>query len=553
MLMKHPYKTIYNLGILALWTVCTLLSGCSSEKPTHLEPRLATLAATDITRTSATLHGTATVEGDTDMPKLLFRYGDTETMPLSTVEVEPHGAEVDLPISGLTAGTTYYYILQGSNGRTSTTSNTTTFTTQPNANPKVASLTLLSHGPTSAIVNYDITDDGGEQVSETGCYVCLASDPTNKQKYTAENLDGKAGTQKLRIGGLQRNASYQVAAFAKNSIGETVGESISYTTTEAILLNEAGELSELMGESIYDHTSLSIAGPMNGDDLSCLRKMMGRNPDNTATPGKLTDIDMTDVRIVTGGGPYNASRYTQDHVIGQGLFAYCDQLTHVVLPADATTLEKDAFSHCISLRKIEIAAGLNSVLPSSDCPAMETITVSPANANYSSQDGVLLNSKGTQIVWFPMGKTGEYTLPSTITSVGDYAFRQSNIETFCFPDNLTDIGQGAFMDSKVREVKLPDCLRLVATGTFQGCSQLKVVRLGTQTERICAYAFDGCPLTDLYIASPHPPTCEENAFATKTASYLTTCVLHVPKGQKKTYEYHKEWGKFAHIVEDSSL
>lgn len=56
--------------------------------------------------------------------------------------------------------------------------------------------------------------------------------------------------------------------------------------------------------------------------------------------------------------------------------------------------------------------------------------VSPANAYYKSQDGVLLNAEGNKIVWFPMGKKGKYTLPSAFTSIGAYAFKECSIEAF---------------------------------------------------------------------------------------------------------------------------
>ena len=539
-----------------LYIICVLMGmatavGCSSDKPTYLEPRLNTLDATDITRTTATLHGTVSLEGETDMPKLLFRYGTTESMDLFTAEVQPQGAEVNLPIEGLTAGTTYYYVLEGSNGRITTTGNVMSFTTQPNVNPTLQPLSLLSHGPTSAIVTYEISDDGGEPVTETGCYVYLTDAPESKRKCVVDNFDGSVGKQKLRIGDLQRNSNYQMVPFAKNSVGETTGDPVSYTTSDAVVLDEAGELKMLMGDNLYDLTSLSLAGAMNGDDLSCLRQMMGRDPSGAATEGKLTDIDMTDVEIVSGGGPYGASRYVQDGVIGQGLFADCDKLTRVTLPTSATTLEKDAFEGCTSLRKIVIAANIRSLLPSSGCTTLEDISVSSANANYSSQDGVLLNAGGTEIVWFPMGKKGEYTLPSTVTAIADYAFKECSIETFRFPDGLKTLGQGAFMDSQVKEVSLPDQLKQIPTGTFQNCTQLQVVRLGSKIELITAYAFDQCPLTDLYVGAEFPPVCEANAFSfSKGTSFTSTCVLHVPAGTKKAYQAHSKWKIFTHITEN---
>lgn len=64
--------------IIYLGMMLAFLTACSSEKPTHLEPHLATLPASDITRNEAILHGLVSLEGETIMPTLTFRYGETE-------------------------------------------------------------------------------------------------------------------------------------------------------------------------------------------------------------------------------------------------------------------------------------------------------------------------------------------------------------------------------------------------------------------------------------------------------------------------------------------
>lgn len=274
-----------NIRFLALLIGNMMMAGCSnSDKPAYLEPHLITTEATHITRTEATLNGSATIEGETEMPKLLFRYGTSESMNLNTSEVHAQGADVSLVLTGLKAGTTYYYMLQGNNGRTTTTSNMMSFTTQPNISPKLSSATLLSHGPMSAFVSYEITDDGGEPMTETGCYVYLTGEPENKQKCIVENFDGKKGKIKLRIGNLERNAHYEFQPFARNMVGETIGTAIKYDTSDAITLNETGELIQLMGNHLYEYTQLTIAGTLNGEDLSCMRMMMGRDNDNAVTP-----------------------------------------------------------------------------------------------------------------------------------------------------------------------------------------------------------------------------------------------------------------------------
>ena len=564
--MKH---LIINLAIIIL------MASCSSDKPSYLEPHLSTLAATDITRNEATLNGIAEIEGDADMPQLYFRYGTTEnmdqTVPITTEnEKISKQNNVSFRLKNLIASNTYYYMLQGSNGRTITSGNMMNFTTLPNEKPKVGNTTLLSHGPTSAFVSYNIIEDGGENITETGCYYELASQSAtetlsekenmqkefpgkNATKEILTNYSGGLGQQKLLIGKLTLNTTYKIWPYAKSRMGETIGDCITYTTTsDAIMLKEAGELQFLLGNNLYDYTSLTLAGPMNGDDLNCLRKMMGRNLDESDTPGKLASIDMTDVKIVAGGGPYGANRYVQDHVIGQGLFANCDYLTNVILPTDVTTIEKDAFMNCKSLAKIEIPASVSNLLPSSGCTALRDIEVSEANSNYSSDNGVLLNAQQTNILWFPMGKQGEYSLPNTITSIGNYAFKECSIETFILPDNMKEIGQGAFMDSKVKEVKLPANLKRIPTSTFQGCKQLKVVRIGSKTEAISDYAFDLCPLTDIYVEAKLPPVCSSHAFTTRGTSFLNTCIVHVPTEKAAFYKGDVIWKQFKNIKSDSS-
>lgn len=564
--MKH---LIINLAIIIL------MASCSSDKPSYLEPHLSTLAATDITRNEATLNGIAEIEGDADMPQLYFRYGTTEnmdqTVPITTEnEKISKQNNVSFRLKNLIASNTYYYMLQGSNGRTITSGNMMNFTTLPNEKPKVGNTILLSHGPTSAFVSYNILEDGGENITETGCYYELASQSATEAQSEKENMEkefpgknatkeiltnysGGLGQQKLLIGKLTLNTTYKIWPYAKSRMGETIGDCITYTTTsDAIMLKEAGELQFLLGNNLYDYPSLTLAGPMNGDDLNCLRKMMGRNLDESDTPGKLASIDMTDVKIVAGGGPYGANRYVQDHVIGQGLFANCDYLTNVILPTDVTTIEKDAFMNCKSLAKIEIPASVSNLLPSSGCTALRDIEVSEANSNYSSDNGVLLNAQQTNILWFPMGKQGEYSLPSTITSIGNYAFKECSIEIFILPDNMNEIGQGAFMDSKVKEVKLPANLKRIPTSTFQGCKQLKVVRIGSKTEAISDYAFDLCPLTDIYVEAKLPPVCSPHAFTTRGTSFLNTCIVHVPTGKAAFYKGDVIWKQFKNIKSDSS-
>lgn len=546
---------MFNRLYITFVAVVALLCSCSSDKPDSLEPHLQTLPATDITRTEATILGRCQTDNDADMPQLWFRYGADESMSERSEALEAADGSVSMRLRNLTAGTTYYYMLQGGNGTAVLSGETLNFTTLPNLQPTIGDVKVLSSSPMSVIVGYRIADDGGDEIAESGCRIsrqdgAAMSDGEKETTIMQTGSVGADGFYRLRIGNLHPSTAYTICPFAKNRNGEAVGEPLSFTTPTAVVLDEAGMLSVVIGDDIYKYTTISIAGPLNGDDLRTLRHMAGRGIDGGATNGRLADIDISGARIVAGGGVYDAARYSEDDVVGVGLFAACNNLKNIKLPMDVVRIEKDAFLNCSSLRSIVIPATVSSIVPSAGCTSLEKISVSGANTAYTSRDGVLLSGDAKSILWFPMGKRGDYALPATVTAVGPYAFRECSIEKFVFPAGLTKIGECAFYDSKVREVALPSTLNMLPTGVFQKCSDLKTVRLGDDVELLSDYVFDGCPLTDLYITAPLPPVCGSNTFATTGTDFVKTCRLHVPKGRKKYYRANAKWNVFDNIVEE---
>lgn len=525
------------------------LTAChSNDAPDSFEPQLFADGAVGVTRNEAELQGSVVLQGNTDVPSLYFRYGTTDAMEQMTAKLTPTDGKVKAQIGGLTAGTGYRYCLESDNGRVVLRSNVMTFTTIPNERPTVSALTPSSRGPVSIVVRYEITDDGGEEITGTGCEITETENGETRTIHAKED-DLSVGTVSILVSGLRQNTSYSLRAFATNKVGTATSDELDITTQNAVTLYEAGELAMLMGDDIFGYTDLSFVGPMNGDDLLCLRRMMGRDGDGTATPGLLADVDMTDANIVSGGGSYGSARYTENNVVGYGLFAGCDRLQRVMLPNSATVIEKDALLGCSSLQQLNIPAAATSVTPSDGCTALSNISVSDANTSYRGIDGVLFNADATRIVWFPIGKSGDYTLPESVTSIGDYAFRGCSVTRFTLPDNLTELGQAVFYNSLIEEIAMPAKLRLVPTGTFQKCSRLTIVRLGAATELISDYVFDGCPLKHIYIDAQYPPVCNADAFSTTDGYDLkANCTLHVPASHMAQYKADRNWGGFANIV-----
>ena len=560
------------LGAALTAVLCVLgLASCSSDKPDNFEPQLQTLEAIDITRNEATMVGQCHTTGATEMPQLWFCYGDDPSMSQKTAVLTPadnNGGKPDgtvvYRLNQLTPSTTYYYKLQGGSGNVVLSGEQLSFTTQPNAKPTTGKVTVLGISPLSAIVSYSISETGGDPITESGCYLSrqdggtmgdattsTGSGNTIKLVQTGDADDN--GMFRLRIGGLQPEVAYSIRPFAANKNGEDVGEAVSFVTTSTSIINDAGQLTELVGDDKYRFTTLSIAGFLNGDDLRTLRDMAGCDNEGKATAGQLSDIDLSGAQIAEGGKAYAEGHFTQTNVVGKAMLASCEKLKRIVLPLQTTKIEADAFRNCSSLHTIEVPTLVESIETSAGCTALSEINVQAGNSHYSSKDGVLLSGDGKSILWFPMGKEGEYTLPSTVTTVGDYAFRNCRIETFHFADGLTSIGKYAFYNSSVKEVSLPSTVKHIPTGLFQKCADLTTVHLGKSTEMLGDYVFDGCPITNLYISAPTPPYCSNNTFASSGNNIFSTCRVHVPKNRRIYYRGDMIWAQFKRIVEEEIL
>jgi hypothetical protein len=86
--------------------------------------------------------------------------------------------------------------------------------------------------------------------------------------------------------------------------------------------------------------------------------------------------------------------------------------------------------------------------------------VDPLNSAYSSVDGVLFNQIKTTLVEYPSGKVGSYTILTSATTIGDYAFSECfSLTSVTIPNSVTSIGAGAFGGTSLSSVTIPAALR----------------------------------------------------------------------------------------------
>ena len=534
-----------------LWTaISVLLAGCSgSIEPDNLEPVLEMLPAHDITRTEAVVSARIHKRGNGQLTYARFRYGETEDTQLQMALEDPTADVASVCLRNLKPGTSYFCSLEAGTATASLKSSTITFTTQPNEAPTISAPIPLSTGPLGIIVEFEIVSDGGEPVSEAGCELTQVNTGTSTRIYLpSKNIS--VGPHRLNIGNLQLMTAYSITPFASNSIGETKGRPLEYTTSNSIVLSEAGTLADVFdGSSKVDITHLTVSGPVNGSDFRFLRNLLGAPGDESKIESTVSELNLTDAHIVESGDSYDGYRFTETDKVSTGLFADCAALREIFLPATATVLARDAFARCTSLESLTISASVASVIPSEGCTSLKSIVVSAANISFAAVEGVLYNRDVTGIVWFPLGKTGHYTLPPTVTSIGENAFYGTSITSLEIPPSVTSISRGAFAGSALLEISFPDNIANIAEALFQNCKTLATVRLGKGTLYIGNYAFDGTAVTDIYVGATTPPFVAEQAFVNRNSTICETCTLHVPAGCKQIYRLHRKWGLFDKIEE----
>lgn len=536
-MVRFNFIGYLNMVWIALFAVF-VVSCAETVEPTNLEPIIKNLKASEIERTSAKLSAEIELRGSGMFDTFHFEYCSQSGDVATAGKVMKPSGKYETQITGLTPGCSYTFKGVGIRNAAVVESETMSFSTIPNEIPKVSQISEVSVGPTAIIVKFEIVSDGGDPITESGCYIGNPKEDSSVS-VKSEDSNPENAVRFVFIDSLEKLTEYVIYPYAKNAVGETIGEAYHFSTKEAVSIKRAGDLEKILAGASLKDGSLTISGSLNGDDFKYLRQLLSASVEN---------LDISDVTIVEGGSSFDGSRFIKNNVITTGLFSDCSVMESVILPNSATEIERNAFSGSGLLRSIAISAGVSALLPSSDCISLEHLSVSEANRHFKEYDGVVYNVDMTVLVWYPGGKTGKLTLPPSMSEIGESAFAKSKIEYISLPENIRVIGRCAFEGSMLKEIEIPDNLRNISEGLLQNCPQLKKVVLGKSTEYVGNYVLDNTDVKDLFVLSVYPPYATALTFGNNPGLY-ESCTLHVPAGCKSLYKNHQFWGLFKNIYE----
>ena len=182
--------------------------------------------------------------------------------------------------------------------------------------------------------------------------------------------------------------------------------------------------------------------------------------------------------------------------VGSGAFKECMNLTEVRLGNTVETLGTYAFRQCTSLTGIHIPAGVTRIEDDAfnGCVGMETITVDEGNQSYTAPANVLYTKDMQTLVYYPAQRSGSsYEVPEGVTAIAGVSFCDAaGLEEISLPSTLKSIGHYAFEGCGFYEIELPEGLETTREFIFNRCIHLEKVHLPASLKKLGMSPFNRC-------------------------------------------------------------
>ncbi|MBP3550034.1 MAG: leucine-rich repeat protein [Alistipes sp.] len=202
------------------------------------------------------------------------------------------------------------------------------------------------------------------------------------------------------------------------------------------------------------------------------------------------------------------------------LYLNGNEVTALTIPSDITEIKSYAFTDCSSLTSITIPDSVTSIGNSAFCGCT---SLTAFYGKFASTDNRCLIVDGVLNSFAPYG-LAEYTIPNSVTSIGEDAFYKcTSLTSVTIGNGVTSIGIYA----------------------FYGCSGLTSITIPNGVVSIGTRAFSGCyKLASVYCEPTTPPTGGSSMFA----SNATGRKIYVPRASVDAYKSADLWKDYSNYI-----
>lgn len=309
-------------------------------------------------------------------------------------------------------------------------------------------------------------------------------------------------------------------------------------------LTAGGLYSGLTATELSTVTNLTLTGTIDARDFKTMRDSMP----------VLAVVDLSGTTVVEYKGMDGTLDAVDTTYIANAIpeLAFCvyngsvryvgkKTLVSFVWPSSVSVIGADAFDGCSGLAgKISIPSTVDSIgnYAFYKCTALTAIEL-PSSLK-QIPEGCFEDA----------GLVGELLIPSSVEIIGSTAYSGcAGLTSLILPVSLTSIASYAFNScTGLHTVNIPSSVTFIGSDAFANCIGLSKLSIPSSVKTIDSGAFSGCTgLSSIKVAWTTPISIAATVFGNVDK---TNCTLYVPEGYVATYDAATVWTDFINIKED---